>query len=837
MAASKPAGWATFQGLRVARFEYTIRGDLAPDDGEVEFESETVDTDTLALDKIPLIPYDRNAFGIKFVNPVHIAVFAGLGGTGGTIARPSGPAPADLFKAKDFKGLRTFGSLRFSSRETGAGSKPIAISEVYLHRDTAQDLRKQGSDGGRTTKLRLTDARQFWTDLGDCFGFINVVQSVGIQKAFNPLTIRPDGKPYALSTVLDWLFFHLPGPPIVRGIEKACAGLAEPTNVIREHEPPYPEIARLMQQYGLALARELDGTYTLWRRQKRPILAIAGAPVVTPQRSLEVRYPPAAVRIRGAHIRRNLLRTALPVSRDLDGRIYPLHQVIARYSDREYALSQIPGDGERQFEALPNEDIRKIAREDWGRLFQISTAVGYDGSGPILDVPIFDPVVASKAGAIERRAVSTGGGAQFEIRAAPETSILADGSGTQDVHTIPPVVIGHSYGQRLLDTTEEPTLTPSEIFRAASRDRKREILKEFFNIESGKLLRRTFGNSLRAHMEIIFTEYGELLEKKTKEFERLQIELQDAKKTFSQIIFDGTRWRALEIGQLSLAALEVLTLRDRLEALAFAADEKRRERDAIRAELKRVEIIIDKIKNRQDMTPEERFWINFGEIEFSPDAYTLTRETGIIRMHAPVGLVSPPLVLNREHLKLVTLPTLQVFYAIEHRTLTPADRYTMLLIVEENGNIKEERTRGRWPEPSKIAQGQEFPVRGSSLPVVPLPREEILLYLDSRGEEFNGKLCDEAARERGQEYLGSFVKQIEGATFYYEGWHAPDTMEGVDSATWTLSGGKPVTSVAHSNRFHTSSAQAESPAKAADARTVSVYAARGGSRDGIRVGP
>jgi len=828
MATVKRTAWATYQGLRASNAEYTIRGDLAPDDGWVEFDSEIVDTSQLKLEKIPLIPFAQE-FQPPLTRPVHIMYFSA--GAGATVARRKTPTPS-LNLAKNFKGLQTFGQLRISSEQ---GKEPIAVDHVYIHRDSAHDVGRKGQDGknfflqGRT-RLRLTDGRDFWPDYGECYGYVNVpLSSTAGKTKFDPFSAQPEGEPYPLDVVMDWLFYHLPGSPIVNDIKEATSAFKDkpPIKIVRKFQPPYPELARLMQQYGLSISRERSGAYTLWRRGAVKVVVLK-AETITSARSLEIKYPPPATRIFGGNIRRNQHRFGLPVSRDLDGRLYPLYEVIARYTSMAYALKQMAGAGQRQYEALPNDDIRKIAREDWGKLFQLSTVVGYDGTGPVLDLPMHNPMIAVKGGSVQTKSVQQAGQID-QVLAPPETSILADGSRRQEVREIPIVVIGNAFGQRLMDTTEEPTLTVAEAFAAASRERKAEIIKSLFNVEIGRLGRRRFGNNLRLYLDILRTDYGDLVRKKEKEHERLQIELNDVRATFNQVISDGNRWQ-VRVGMATALAENVLILQARLLALSAAVSEKKRELSALRAEFKKIEDIFAKIKERKDLTPEDRFWMNLGEIEFSPDAYRIDRRLGTITMNTPVGLISPPLTLNREHLSLIALPTLNVFYSIEHNTRTPADHYSLLAIRSAPGVTRFERTTGRWPHPAEISAGRQFPVKGSSLPVIPKEHPEIILYVDHNGDEFNGLTCDDLAIARAGEYLSGDVQQVEGMTFTYEGWVAPPSMKGVDSVTWSNAGDKPVTSVAYSSRYHKAGDGVDSPAKASDARTISVLAAKGDFR-------
>jgi len=767
----------SYQGLEVSDVEYTMKGGLAPDDGRATFDPEIINMDAanLRIGNPTLIPWGEGRGAPQM--PVDILVleqttFAGF------------PPPPDLGSASSFNTMRDYGTLQIDSE---AGT-PVTIKGVYLHPDTAQADGMAGAEGKQSVGVRLTDERIFWPDFGEAFGFINMSMTVRGREVDDPKTLTADGKtPHSLGAVLAWLFLHLPGPPAIRNIFGATTGLNPPKNVHLEHDRPFPWVQRLFSQYSLTLRRNTDATYTLRRRRNKSIAPLSGARILTQQRSLERPYPPAAVRVVGAKIARNLSRTAIAVSRGTDGKMYPLDDVIARsgLTTRE-ALEQFTMPDSRRYEKLSPE-IRDIAKEDWGKLFQISTAVGYDGNIPHMDLPMEDLAFAV-TGPPGRVSVITGGrGGSFRL--GTPTSELADGSGEQETRLRPPRVIGQTYEQRFFTAAEFKKYLPS----------------------------------LRTDLSAMLNRFKD---------ELLALETQ---KAVAEIVINGRRYQSGEnYFFLTLAIPEFQEAELTRQAVERQITAKQAEIAEVDKQLGRLDAMVTLSRIRKDYAPEIALWTMRPMRDFPHDAYTLDRKLGVIRMHQPVGVIVPFIAASPEHFSVVAVPTLTVEYGVEHATQTPGDYYSMMVFRRsEIGGLEQERLTGRWPEPSEL--GKPLLTVGSAIPSVVVKDERLKLYIDREGVEFNGKLCDSAAFKKAVETLSEAHVQVDGAVFYYEGWIDPGDDETIDSITYRHLGGRPVTVVAHNNQYHATPGAGEST-KRAQTTVATKVGARRGADSILRVG-
>ena len=876
---------ATYQGLRASDASYVTRSGFAPDDGWVDFDSELANTAELRLKRASLDFFEDAAPPL----PMPFSIGALLKTT--VAATKPKVDPGKALRFKDFKYV---GSLILDST---AGAKPVPIHRVYLHRDAAEDIRKVGQDGGRRTRVRLTDIRQFWPDYGDCYGFVNVYQLTKGRRVWDLRTLDVNNKRYSLSLVLTWLFLHLPGGQFVFGIDKATKGEKPPANVILQHESPFRMLVQLFQRYNLDLQRNLDGTFTVWKRSR-----LTPSPIKTPaisfQRSLEIKYAPAAARVSGGKIRRNVRGILACASTDLDGKIKPLREVIEKYlgpvdigfdaafldaarefradekfrllakrretdlnikkiiTPMEYVLRQIPGMGDRQYELLKsNPPLLEIAKRDWGKLFQLVTVMGADDQRPSKQIPILDPAMTTGAAAAAKKGLSSfvkalvgskslaiafaagafAGAKSFFSSGGFETPI-ASGSGVDMVRTQKPIVVGDSFGQRLL--------TKSEILVDAIPDLRRDIQ---FRVTQATLYLNHYAHERKkvlADIADINTD-GKNWEATERVERRVRF---DIISEGGEVSPHYTWTKPPEVNRLAqLMETELLlALQTVLKNVEDALSDKEAELKALAVELGSLADLATAIKKDKDIPLKNRLWANLGLKVFSPNDYDITPERGLVRMNAPVGFVTPSFAVNREHFQLVALPTLQILYAVEMDTLTPADEYSALAILTGDaegapGTIKLSRKGGFWPTAAEVLEGKQFPVEGSRIPVVPIRAEEIILYVDENGTEFNGGICDFMASQKAAEYFagsdGGATRQVEGVVFNYEGWHTPADLRGVDSITYSAYDGKPVTTVAHNNRFFT--LDVESPARAAALQAARAFAqaAPSGRTEAMRVQP
>lgn len=778
MAPPLPRAKTRYQGLICSDVEYTTKEGLAPAEGWVTLDPEYVNIPSVesilaTQEKNLIIPWGaRPNPELMPVDPIIFATrtFAG-----------KRPLP-DKGDAGNFFGLKPYGKLIFDS-----GEGPKTISGVFLHPDTAFEIGIRDRNGKQTIKIRLTDIRAFWPDFGECFGHVNVHQTINGITEFDPHTVLQDGKPLRTTAILAWLFFHLPGGLAVGNILEAAGGLGFESDIIREFESPYPIIQRVFQTLSLTLIPRPNGTFNMAQKQEQDITPIAEAPKINVQRTLERNYTPQAVRFVGGRLRRNQSRIAIPMSHTLQGGLDHLKDVIESVMDFDEALRQMTMPGSRQFEQIKNDKLRKIAKEDWGRLFQISTVAGYDGSIRKADTPILDPMFTITGTA--RTGVVTGpGGGTFEI--GPESEFLADGSGTQEVRFTEPKVIGPTYGQRTLERDEflvfldELKGPLNESKTAAEEDR-----------------------------DALITELAKI----TAEIARLG----NDGKTLVPFNFDFLRGPA-----------ELLRRGRRVQ---IQVDEKTKEISQIQAAISELDDILTGLRIRQDMAPKQRFWSLIPTREFQQGTYTLDRKLGLIRTHQPVGIIQPVVALHQEHFRIVAIPTLKIFYSVEYDTLSPADFYNAFIVAPPKplGIITFNRGKGIWPEPIDAKLGQEIPFIGSNIETQVLKEKppKTFLYIDENGMEFNGVTCDDVAFRKGLEIFSESYRELSGASITYEGWllQRGDDLT-LSSVTWKNVGGDPVTMMIHNSSYQ-SVAGTSSSRKSAT--TVAVRRAAGKGADSI----
>ena len=323
-------------GLKFSDVEYVIKSDLSADSGWIDIDPERVSIPeaALALKKARSIYFATEK--APDAMPLDIHHFESLDTVAG-IAPPRG-----LGEVTAFENLGEYGDLILNSK------KDITIKEVYLHPDVAHHKgleEKQLRDSmkkGQTLRIRLMDSRGFWPHGGTCYGQINMPlpnRSKSAKVRYDPRTVGLNGKLHPAIRVLRWLIAHLPGSPRFILDVPVLNALPEPTAIQARFNKPFPIFLRLFLKYQLTLERQHDGRYFLSTKTKK-IPKKLDAPLINRAYSLTRNYLPTAIRVVGEDVRRNITRTAVPVSHDLRGKIVDLTEFAESQGvDIPYVLS------------------------------------------------------------------------------------------------------------------------------------------------------------------------------------------------------------------------------------------------------------------------------------------------------------------------------------------------------------------------------------------------------------------------------------------------------------------------------------------------------------------
>ena len=803
---------ATYQGLPLSSVDYTIRSGWGADDGALAIDTERVDVSSLLRDRMRVDPWTPPGALVGALIPINrpqdVATVA-VGRRAPATIRPDAGGK--------FKLLSEFGALILHSRD----GPPVVIDRVYLARDTAHAVEREDVNGEQRFVIRVTDLRAYWPNLGDAYGHINVPMPGGSQGQYEPGTTDADGKPKSLATALAWLFAHCTGSPTVRGIADVSRGARSPEKIILEHESPYPILVKIFGAYGLDIQRDLDGGYTLFRRADIRARVLAAGHLITRQRTLKTTFGAPAVRVRGGYIRRNVERIFVAASRDLDGRVHDLETVRARWGfPADRMLGEIPSPGDRQFEGLSNEQ-REIAREDWGKFFILPSMIGADGlkRAPMSDAPIL-PFMRARTSALAVPRLATGGSLARTARLRTFDGELADGTGEQaDIEEVPPIVIAETFSQRQLTTAEVLQQIDAEI-RRINEELDPNPQAAARGVRGLRQMRLALERSIEALDLDALTGYDTpfwLLPQTGR------LGVTDS--------FLGIFW--VQTGEIDVP-LEPITF-----PTEFGIAQRRLEyvRDQVvirRAQIRLVEDEIMKktqeaialqqkrfaLKNRLDVPSNHRLWMADGSRILDRGAYSLDQERGTLRTRAPVGFVVGTPSETSEPLELAAIPSVIVRYSVRYQTYTPGDRYSVVGVMTDAGQVLTAAPRGRWPDPIDMAR-EPVPLATVGAPAHVVKADDIVLKADEVGTPFNDRLCERTALELIDAHLAKRARQIEGITHVYEGWVAPDSRTvGVDSITYSTDGGAAKTAVVWNSPYH---AFTRSPARAdMDVTTVAL---------------
>ncbi len=793
--------WGLYQGLRCSNVGLTMREGFAPNDGFADFDPEI----------IPLLERLRRVRERKFpliaqvtlpTRPMSIDEYERLFARGGETfdAAP----PGDV---KTYFELSEIGTLEMQSEDPDPEEKaepgarrvaPLEFRNVMLHPDTARQFAPQAEDGKTTVRVRLTDPRVLWSEGGDCFCRINVPTG---PNAYDRTTLDRKGKQRPADLVLGFLFFHLYLPPSLVGLREALKGEPAPQAVVVEHGSPLPEILRLMDFYGLTLFPMPEGHYLVYKRRARRVEPLTTAPIMSDLKNVESPYPPVAIRVRGGKVRRNVLRLAVPVSHDVDGKLYYQQRVMDRYNvPLEYVLSQIPRSGPQAFDRITLPALRKIAQDEWGKLFQVASAVGVSESEipPLRDLPMLSPSVPK--GALEAAFKERRKGDEFlffDLSTDFMAKFLANGTRRQATEEVAPLVMADSYVQRTRTTAETIAYADDRI---KALDRELQLLAAE-SVEAAKL-----ALAMNVNWDLI-----PVWEYEKKGFKRLftvtkQLQTPQAKGGLQGLIANPNDPARKAFWDAFWASFQEV---------------QRQRKSELDGEITRLSSLKKRMVATREV-PEDakiRAWYNLSGRFFPEGTFSvLDAKTGLIRVNDPVGLLKEAPTVNLEQASLQTLPNLRVIYAVEYETGTPADFYSFMAVaVNEKGaplgHIDVSRPDVKWPDPKDLDEKHRLPIFGSPLPVHVLKEGSIALKVDNAGTEFNGLSCDDIAQRKAIVALSAQPAALEGRVLTYEGWHRILDVEGVSMVQYSLQGGKPVTQVSHLNRYHMAGG-VESPAKA-----------------------
>lgn len=268
---------------------------------------------------------------------------------------PAGPAPALG------AGLQVRGALVFDHGDAPA----VVFPQLYLSDLGVEDLRRsveRKADRG-LVRVPLVDVRYLWSR-GDVHGAYNV-RVKGIRRdappAFDPESLRPNGKPYTLADLIQICLSRLPGRVSLTGDaeEIRSADAIEPHDVVWIGESAVDALNRLLRAYdfrfvypgfgheaqiwrvGRGAPKANDAGGVLVSLTLPPEKQIAPQTVRSRKRTAAFAYKPRSVRVVGRPIVREVRVSGLVPVGEKFGELVPLDEALAQFGVERFEAAKM----------------------------------------------------------------------------------------------------------------------------------------------------------------------------------------------------------------------------------------------------------------------------------------------------------------------------------------------------------------------------------------------------------------------------------------------------------------------------------------------------------------